>query len=179
MRVQRVVRLGHGAGSYLPALGDSMARGTRKRPRAAIDFQAPPPAIDGSTPSRDSRKAPPPVEIYTDIFDAVSTAARCRRHRRWRTRAKAAIAYSPPLRCRGRTHRTQNTPTGPFQTTVPALSMARHIGLRGLRADVGDHVVRADLVDALDGGRRVGGERRQRLTSVGSGMSAPAPWHRP
>ena len=52
-----------------------------------------------------------------------------------------------------------NTPTGPFQTIVPAPRDRWPQHRDGLRADVEDQVVVCDVVDRLDRGRRVGGER--------------------
>ena len=52
-----------------------------------------------------------------------------------------------------------NTPTGPFQTMVPAGLQLRGQLRGGLRADVEDQVVGGDVARRLDGGRRVGGER--------------------
>ena len=72
---------------------------------------------------------------------------RCRRHRRSRTRCWR--------RSRGRGFRclpkasNSNTPTGPFQTTVPAFRWSSGVLLRRCRADVENHVVGADGVDRL------------------------------
>ncbi len=51
-----------------------------------------------------------------------------------------------------------NTPTGPFQTMVPAGLQLRRQPRRGLRADVEDQVVVGHVGGRLHGGRRVGGE---------------------
>src|SRR6185437_3592136 len=77
-----------------------------------------------SLPSRNSRNAPPPVEMY-DTWSAMpylSTAARVSPPPAIENALDAAIArasVSVPLPNAS----NSNTPTGPFHTTVPALAI--------------------------------------------------------
>jgi hypothetical protein len=51
-----------------------------------------------------------------------------------------------------------NTPTGPFQTMVPAFAQLRGQDGGGLGADVEDQVVVGHVARVLDGGGRIGRE---------------------
>src|SRR5690606_22977308 len=75
-------------------------------------------------PSRNSRNAPPPVEMYdtSSAMPYLSTAARVSPPPAIENACEAAIArarVSVPLPNAS----NSNTPTGPFQTTVPALAI--------------------------------------------------------
>src|SRR6185437_14434610 len=77
-----------------------------------------------SLPSRNSRKAPPPVEMYDTLLSMpyLSTAARVSPPPAIENALDAAMArasVSVPLPNAS----NSNTPTGPFHTTVPALAI--------------------------------------------------------
>ena len=80
-------------------------------------------------------------------------------------------SHARPLRYRGEGVDSNTRPSVPDHG--PALATCR-VGLCGLRTDVGICVC-SDFIDALDRGRRVGGERRRDHTSIGNGCRHRVP----
>ena len=90
--------------------------------------------------------------VLGDRRQRVAAAGDAERRRLRRSRGRWS-------RCRAAKASNSNTPTGPFQTMVPADFSMRGQRARGLRADVEDQVVGVDVGDRLHRRRRVGRER--------------------
>src|SRR5690606_1745417 len=95
-----------------------------------VRISQPPRASSAATagrvlPSRNSRNAPPPVEMYDTLsaMPYLSTAASVSPPPAMENAAESAIALAR-VRVPLPKASNSNTPTGPFQTTVPALPIS-------------------------------------------------------
>ena len=154
------------------ALSASAAPGAINPPR--VIPASPPPAASCLRGTRGTRRRPSRYRKFVrdpELVDRCDRVAATGDRERGRLGDRVGKRLVPPANASN-----SKTPTGPFQTIVPARAMIVLQHGDGRRADVEDHVVRFEVFDRLQ--RRRGGRRellRARRRRPGSAPSRGNP----